>query len=39
LSRNHRRPSALMAADDWLRCRARSGSRRATRQQGHQQFH
>ena len=39
LSRNQRRPSALTAAEDWLRGRARAGSRRAIRQVGHQQFH
>ena len=39
LSRNQRSPSALTAAEDWLRGTARRGSERATRQEGHQQFH
>lgn len=39
MRRNHRRPSTLMAADDCVRGRAAAGSRRATRQHGHQQFH
>src|SRR4029079_17626877 len=39
LRRNQRAPSALTAAEDWVRGCAREGSRRATRQEGHQQFH
>ncbi len=39
LRRNHRAPSPLTATDDWLRGIARRGSSRATRQDGHQQFH
>ena len=39
LSRNQRAPSALTAAEDWLRGTARRGSERATRHEGHQQFH
>ena len=39
LSRNQRSPSALTAADDWVRGMARRGSVRAARQEGHQQFH
>ncbi len=37
--RNHRHPSTLMAAEDCVRGWAPEGSERATRQQGHQQFH
>jgi hypothetical protein len=39
LSRNQRLPSALIAAVDWVRDKARWGSLRAVVQTGHQQFH
>jgi hypothetical protein len=39
LRRNQCFPSTLIAAEDWVRCLADEGSRRATRHEGHQQFH